>query len=225
MGLRKMAKKPECIKAGSESPDQELVENMSSDIKQVRIILRNRVSDYIIDPQMVDILFNSKTMQDMIRMVHEQKATFHSIQLAVTGMFYAIVSSPAIDAYINDKELEDLFSIDMLMQEKWLLGLAAKKRKQIEIFLNKSNSLAEKLFYKITTSDKAVRTLIKNDDLARAILTDDYIRTSLWQDDILRKKILDKIGSFKNLKALENIVKSRVGDYIKLDESSTMLAY
>ncbi|MFO8049844.1 MAG: START domain-containing protein [Desulfosudaceae bacterium] len=212
-GLRKMVKKQEYIEKGAASPEHDLIEKMGSDIDIVRSILKKRVSDYLIDPELLKIVFRDDLMRDIVTYVHAEGASFKSIQQAVLGMFSVGATSEKIEEYIADKDLDEFFSIDKLMEEKWLIELIAKNKGLIEEFLDANSSSAEKMFHKITTCEKAVQTFIKDEELARTILTDPEIRRQLWEDDTLRREILENIGSFDDLEEFEDLVEDRVEEY------------
>ncbi|MEW6077960.1 MAG: START domain-containing protein [Thermodesulfobacteriota bacterium] len=211
MGIRRMVREQKYIEAGAESPDRELIENAGSDPGQVAKIFKNRIGEYIVDRRVLDIVFDDRAMQDMVRKVHADKTTFESIQQAVTGVFSVLAFSPAVAACIEDKPLEDIICLETLMREKWLVDLIARNRPPIEGYLNTSGTNIERLFYKITTSEKAVGMFIRDEDLARAILTSESVRTRLWQDSGFKKEVLDKILTFENAGDFEKIVAEWVG--------------
>jgi hypothetical protein len=211
MGIRRMVREQKYIEAGAESPDRELIENAGSDPAQVAKIFKNRIGEYIVDPRVLDIVFDSRTMQEMVKSVHAEKTTFESIQQAVAGVFSELACRPAVAACIDDKPLQEIICLSTLMREKWLVDLIARNRQQIEGYLNTPGTNIEKLFYKIATSENAVRAFIKDDDLARAILSSESIRTRLWQESGFKKEVLDKILTFENVGDFEKIVAKWVG--------------
>ncbi len=210
MGIRKMVTEQKYIEAGRDSPDRELIETVGSDINQVGNILKNRIGDYIVDRRILDIVFDTPTMREMVKKVHAEKTTFESIQKAVAGVFSVLSVNPDVAACLADKEMEDIISLDTLMQEKWLVNLAVKERNEIERCLNLPESNAEKLFYKIATCEKGVKTFIKDEDLARTILNSETIPASLWHDEEFKKEILDRIVFFDSVRDFEKIVADRV---------------
>ncbi|MFW5989335.1 MAG: START domain-containing protein [Desulfosudaceae bacterium] len=212
-GLRKMVKKEKYIEKGAASPEHALIKKMGGDIDIVRSVLKKRVSDYLIDPELLEIVFREDSMRDIVAYVHAEGASFKSIQQAVLGMFSAGVTSEKIEEYVADKDLDEFFSIDKLMKEKWLIDLIANNKGLIEDFLDANSSSAEKMFHKITTSEKAVQTFIKDEELARSILTDSEVRQQLWEDDTLRRELLENIGSFDDLEEFEDLIEDRVEKY------------
>ncbi len=213
MGIKRMAKEQRYIEAGLESPDRELIEAIGNDINLVGKILKNRIGDYIIDKEMLDIIFDSQTIRKMIRKIHEERTTFESIQNAVASIFTVAACNPAVASCIEDKQLEDIICLDALMREKWLVDLIVKNRQEIERCLNAPNGNLEKIFYKVAASDKAVRTFIKDDDLARTIMNSESVRTRLWRDKELINKILDRIIFFESVRDFEKIIEDRVDTY------------
>ena len=211
MGIRRMVREQKYIDAGYQSPDREMIESARSDVNQVGEVLKNRLSDYIVDGRMIDIIFNSPIMRDMIQLVYEEKTSFESIQQAVANVFVAFASNPEIADLMKDKPLEQIVCIEKIMQEKWLLQLIAERRGQIEPFLDVSNKNIELIFYKILTSRKAVDSFIADGDLAATILASESIRTRLWQDTDFKKELLDKVGNFENVGDVESIIARRVG--------------
>ncbi len=216
-GLREMADKQKYIAEGAASPEHDLIEKMRGNIKVVRSILKNRISEYVVDPELLDLIFSQPRMQEIIAAVHEKNASFQSIQQAVLGMFSIGVTSPKVAAYIADKDLADFFSIDKLMKEKWVADLIAREKSLIERFLDANSSAAEKMFHKITSSDKVVHTFVRDKELARTILTNAGVRRQLWADDTLRDNILNNIGSFDDIDDFAEIVEERVKTYPGVD--------
>jgi len=213
MGLREMAAKQEYIEEGAASPEHDLIEKMNANRLIVGKILKNRVSEYVIDPQLLELIFDQPLMKEIVSYVHAEEARFESIQHAVLGMFSVGVTSPAVEAYIADKELTDFFSMDKFMQEKWLISLIAQEKGLIENFLDANSPAAEKMFHTLTTSKSAVRTFIQDEELAATILTRADVRRQLWADDTLRQEILENIGSFDDLEEFEELIRERVEEY------------
>ncbi len=212
-GLRKMVREQKYIDAGYLSPDREIIESARSDINQVGQILKNRLSDYLVDTRILDTIFESLVVRQMVEHVYEKKTTFESIQQAVLGVFFVFASDPRMADLMKDRPLDEIVSIEKIMQEKWLLKLIDKHRQQIAPFLAVSNTTIEALFNKIMTSEKAVKIFIKDDDLAETILTSEKIRTRLWQDDALKTTLLEKVGSFDSVTDVEKFIARRIKTY------------
>lgn len=213
MGIRKMVREQKYIDAGSRSPDREIIETASSDVQMVGRVLKNRIGEYIVNTGVVDIIFDSSIIRELIKQVHKQKASFESVQQAVAGVFFVFAADPEIAVLIKDSPLDEIISIDKIMQEKWVLKLVDKHRHQIAPFLAASNPAIKQLFYKIMTSEKAVRTFVKNDDLAQTLLTSESVRDRLWQDDAFKEELLNNVGCFDNVGDVERIIARRVRDY------------
>ena len=213
MGIRKMVREKRYIDAGYRSPDREMIESAAGDINQIGQIFKNRIGDYLVDPQILDVVFDSRMMHDMIRLIYEEKARFESVQQAVMGVFIQFASNPAVTPLMKNKSLDEILCIDRIMQEKWVLKLIDENRRLIEPFVDTANSTMEQVFYKIMTSEKAVGTLIGDEDLARTILNSESLRSRLWRDDGFKKELLHKIGSFDSIRDVENIIADRVKAY------------
>ena len=213
MGIREMVRKQRYIDAGHQSPDRELIESAAGDINQLGQIFKNRIGDYLVDRQILDVIFESPMIHDMIRLIYEQKTSFESIQQAVMGVFFEFAANPAVPPLMKDKSVDELLSIDRIMQEKWVLTLVAEHQQLIEPFLAASNRTMEQIFYKIMSSEKTVKILIKDEDLARTILNNESVRSRLWQDEAFKKELLDKIGSFDSIGDVEKIIADRVRSY------------
>ncbi|MDY6822724.1 MAG: START domain-containing protein [Thermodesulfobacteriota bacterium] len=223
-GLRMMSKKEKYIQAGLVSPENELIENMLADSVMVREVLKTRIGEYITDPVLLDLMFDTDMAAQIVGHVHEKNATFESVKQAVIDMLNIVATEGLkgdmqsevyhILTYVADKRFENFFNMKKFMQETWLVDAVAARKDLIRGLLNKNSDLAKVMFDKITASEPAVTCFIQDDDLAEKILNDASIRQKLWEDEVLREQIIEHLGDFDSLKAFEALVEERVDSYL-----------
>lgn len=222
-GLREMVKKEKYIQAGLASPENEMVENMIADQAKVKKVLKNRLGDYITDPELLDMMLDTSMANRIVAQVYNNRASFESVKQASVEML-GIVAAEGLKGdvrsevyrilgYLADKRFEDFFNIDRFMQETWLVAEVAARKDLIRGLFNKNSDIARVMFDKISASPTAVNRFIRDDALAEKILKDPALRQKLWEDELLREQIVNRIGELESLKAFEAIVAERVESF------------
>ncbi|MDY6903282.1 MAG: START domain-containing protein [Thermodesulfobacteriota bacterium] len=212
-GLRKMVKQAKYIEAGRNSPEYDLVERLVASRPDVAKVLKNRSAEFFFDPVLLDLLFDQPMVQAIIDDVHARHTTYESVVDGVTGIFFGFMEmddAPRITAYLKDKSLDQVFSMERLMREKWLLHALAKDKSLIDHVMNPGSAMARMVYEKITTSPSALALLMDDKQLAEDILADAELREQLWTDSALKQTLKDQYDSLKTLKDVETILKDRV---------------
>jgi hypothetical protein len=222
-GLRKMVQKKKYIQAGMASPEHEMIERMLDSKKEVANILKNRIGEYIIDPVLLNMLFELTIPRKIVDNVYASRSDFSSIRQGMVDLFDIIgetnLSGPmkqevdGLVTYLAGKNLDSFFSVNKFMGETWLIDEIKKDKKLIYNLFETKSPLAKIIFEKITTSRTAVTSVIKDKRLAENILTQPALRKKLWEDRVLRDRLAQEWVSFKTYKDFENLVTQRVKSY------------
>ncbi len=222
-GLRKMVQKKKYIDAGMISPEHDLIERMLDNKKDVAAILKNRIGEYIIDPVLLNMLFEGTIPRRIVDHIYATRSDFASIRQGMVDLFDVVgdtsITGPlkeevdALVAYLSKKNLDSFFSMKKFMNETWLLEEIKKDRKLIYGLFEMKSKLAKVIFDKATTSRTAVTSFIKNKRLAESILNNASLRKKLWEDKVLRERLTKELGTFKSPKDFENLVAERVKSY------------
>jgi len=222
-GLRKMVKKEKYIKAGMASPDHEMIERMLNNKSDVAKIMKNRIGEYIIDPVLLDMLFEGTVTKKIVDNVYATRSDFASIRQGMVDLFDVVANTELngplkaevdmIAEYLKDKKFDSFFSMKKFMGETWLVDEIVKNKKLIHGLFNMNSNLSKVIFDKVTTSRTAVTSFITNKRLAESILTNASIRKKLWEDKVLRERLTHELGTFKNIKDFENLIAERVRSY------------
>lgn len=222
-GLREMVKKKKYVKAGLASPEHAMIERMLDDKKRVSNILKKRVGEYIIDPVLLDMLFEMTTTRRIVDNVYATRSDFESIRQGMMDLLNMVGAKGLagtqrkevedVVAYLSDKPFDTFFSMDKLMGERWLVDEIAKEKRLVHGLFEQESSLAGVVFEKVATSPTAVRLFIGDRQLADRILTDPSLRRKLWEDSVLRDRLADEPGSFKTAKEFEKLIIERIKSY------------
>jgi len=222
-GLRKMVQKKKYIDSGLASPEHDMIERMLDSKKEVANILKNRIGEYIIDPVLLNMLFEMTIPKKIVDNVYATRSDFASVRQGMVDLFDVIgdtnLSEPmkreadGIAAYLADKKLDSFFSMKKFMGETWLIDEIKKDKKLIYGLFEMKSPLAKVIFDKVTTSRTAVTSFIKDKRLAENILTNPSLRKKLWEDKALRERLAQELGTFKSAKDFENLVAERVKSY------------
>lgn len=222
-GLRKMVQKKKYIDAGLTSPEHDLIEQMLDSKKDVASILKNRIGEYIIDPVLLNMMFETTTSKKIVDNVYATRSDFVRIRQGMVDLFNVVTEKGLngqqkqeidnIAAYLKDKDFDTFFSMKQFMGEKWLLDDITKDKKLVHGLFDMESTLAKVIFEKVTTSKTAVTSFIKNKRLAESILTNASIREKLWADKVLRTRLANELGTFENPKDFENLIAERVKSY------------
>lgn len=222
-GLREMAKKEKYIKAGLASPEHGMIERMLDDKKLVVKILKKRIGEYIIDPVLLDMLFEMTETRKIVDRVYATRSDFESIRKGIVDLFGVVTArglngtarqeTEALAAYLSGKTFDSFFSIKKLMGERWLVDEIAKDKRLVRGLFDAESPLAGMMFEKVSTSPTAVRLFIRDRQLADRILTDPFLRKKLWGDAVLRDRLADELGTFKTAREFESLIADRVKSY------------
>jgi hypothetical protein len=222
-GLRRMASKKKYINAGLASPEFSLTERMLNNKSDVANILKNRVGEYIIDPTLLNMMFESAIGQKIVDNVYTSRADYASIRQGMIDLLNIANDTnltgktkqemDAITAYIANKRFDSFFSMKKFMDDKWIINEASKDRRLIQGFFNMQSNLAKVIFEKATTSWTAVTSFIKDKQLAESIVTNASLRNKLWSDNVLRDRLAKVSGSFKSAEEFEKLIAERVKSY------------
>jgi hypothetical protein len=222
-GLRKIVQKKKYIDAGLASPDHDMIERMLDSKKDVANILKNRIGEYIIDPVLLNMLFEMTTPKKIVDNVYATRSDFASIRQGIVDLLNVVTEKghtgqqkqevDTIIAYLTDKEFDSFFSMKNFMGEKWLLDEIIKDKKLVHGLFDMESSLAKVIFEKVTTSKTAVTSFIKDKRLAESILTNASIREKLWADKVLRMRLTNELGMFRSTRDFENLIAERVKSY------------
>ncbi len=222
-GLRKMAQKKKYINAGLTSPEHDMIERMLDSKKDVAAILKNRIGEYIIDPVLLNMLFEGTIPRRIVDNIYATRSDFASIRKGMVDLFDVVgdtsITGPlkeevdVLVAYLSNKNLDSFFSIKKFMNETWLIEEIKKDKKLIYGLFEMKSKLAKVIFDKATTSKTAVSSFIKNKRLTESILNNASLRKKLWEDKVLRERLTKELGTFKSSKDFENLVAERVKSY------------
>ena len=223
-GLREMVKKEKYIKAGLASPEHKLIERMLDNKNDVANILKNRIGEYIIDPVLLDMMFEMTTPKKIVNNVYATRSDFGSIRQGMVDLFNVIVGVKSltgqqkqevdtIAAYLADKKFDTFFSMKKFMGERWLVDEIAKDKRWVHGIFDMESSLAKVIFEKVTTSRIAVTSFIKDKRLAEKILSDASLLEKLWADKVLRDRLANELGAFKSAEDFEDLIAERVKSY------------
>ncbi|MBN1471980.1 MAG: hypothetical protein JW925_09375 [Syntrophaceae bacterium] len=222
-GLRKMVQKKKYIDTGMVSPEHDLIERMLDNKKDVAAILKNRIGEYIIDPVLLNMLFEGTIPRRIVDNIYSTRSDFTSIRQGMVDLFDVVgdtsMTGPlkeevdVLVTYLSNKNLDSFFSIKKFMNETWLIEEIKKDKKLIYGLFEMKSKLAKVIFDKATTSRTAVSSFIKNKRLAESILNNASLRKKLWEDKVLRDRLAKELGTFKSPKDFENLVAERVKSY------------
>lgn len=202
-GLREMVKKERYLEKARSSVEHILMNRMIDDTEGVRTILESRASAFLTDPELLRRMFREKRLAEY---VYGENVSFESIRAAVKGMFYLLLTNPAIGQYIADKSLEEFLCLEGLAGNFWIATEVAQAPKLIKPLLDNQNNLLAKLLQ----SKEALGVLFDDSELEQAIVSDASVRKNLMADTALKETILKELGSFDSLQALQSRIKDRV---------------
>jgi hypothetical protein len=222
-GLRKMATKRKYINAGLTTPEHDIIERTLDSKKDVANILKNRMGEYIIDPALLNMMFDLTVSQKIVDNVYAARSDYTSIQQGMIDMLNVVDDTGytgqmkqelnAITAYLANKEFDSFFSMKKFMGDRWMIDEIAKNKKLVHVFFNMKSRLSKVLFEKATTSPTAVKAFIKDEKLAESILANASLRKKLWEDSVLRDRLAKELGAFRNAADFENLIAQRVKSY------------
>ena len=222
-GLRKMAAKQKYINAGLASPEHDMIERMLDNKRDLATILKNRIGEYIIDPTLLNMMFESTTSKKIVDNVYAARTDFASVRQGIIDLLNVVDDTgltgkmkqevDAITAYIANKEFDSFFSMKKFMEDRWIVDEMAKDNKLIYGFFNMKSNLSKVIFDKATTSRTAVTSFIKDKQLAESILTNASLRKKLWEDKGLRDRLAKELNTFKNVRDFEKLIAQRVKSY------------
>lgn len=222
-GLRKMVKKKKYIEAGLKSSEHKLIERMLDNKKDVVNILKNRIGEYIIDPVLLNMLFELTIPKKIVDNVYATRSDFASIRKGMVDLFDVVgdtnLTGPmkqemdGLVAYLSDKKLDNFFSMNKFMGETWLIDEIKKDKKLIYGMFEMKSNLSKVIFEKVTTSRTAVTSFIKDRQLAEKILNNASLRKKLWEDKVLRDRLAKELATYKSSRDFENLIEERVESY------------
>lgn len=222
-GLRKMVKKKKYIEAGLASPEHKMIERMLDNKNDVANILKKRIGEYITDPILLDMLFEMTIPRKIVDNVYATRSDFTSLRKGMIDLLNVAgeknpdgqikVELEKLNAYLTDKKFDRFFSMNKFMGETWLMDEIKKDKKLIYGLFEMKSPLAKTLFDKITTSETAVTSFIKDKNLSGNILRNALLRKKLWEDQVLRTRLTNELGSFKNIKDFEKLIAERAKSY------------
>ena len=222
-GMRKIVQKKKYRDAGMASPEHDMIERMLDSKKDVADILKNRIGEYIIDPILLNMLFEMTTPKKIVDNVYASRSDFASIRQGMVELLNVAAEKgltgqqkqevDALTAYLAVKEFDSFFSMKKFMGEKWLLDEIVKDKKLVHGLFDMESSMSKVIFEKVTTSRTAVTSFIKDKRLAESILANASLREKLWADKGLRTRLANELGTFKNPKDFENLIAERVKSY------------
>jgi hypothetical protein len=222
-GLRKMVKKSKYIKGGQTSPEYEMIERMLDNKNDVEKILKNRIGEYIIDPVLLNMLFEMTIPKRIVDDVYASRSDFASIRKGMVDLFDVVgdkaLTGPlkqevdALSAYLKNKNFDSFFSMQKFMGETWLVDEISRDKKLVRGLFEMESSLAKVIFEKATTSGTAVTSFIKDKKLAESILNNASLRKKLWEDQVLRVRLTERLDQFKSIRDFENLIRERVNSY------------
>jgi hypothetical protein len=222
-GLRKMVKKKKYIEAGLKSPEHKMIERMLDNKKDVVNILKNRIGEYIIDPVLLNMLFELTIPKKIVDNVYATRSDFASIRKGMVDLFDVVgdtnLTGPmkqemdGLVAYLSDKKLDNFFSMNKFMGETWLIDEIKKDKKLIYGMFEMKSNLSKVIFEKVTTSRTAVTSFIKDRQLAEKILNNASLRKKLWEDKVLRDRLAKELATYKSSRDFENLIEERVESY------------
>jgi hypothetical protein len=222
-GLRKMATKGKYINAGLTTPEHDIIERMLDSKKDVANILKNRMGEYIIDPALLNMMFDLTVSQKIVDNVYAARSDYTSIQQGMIDLLNIVDDAGytgqmkqelnTITAYLANKEFDSFFSMKKFMGDRWMIDEIAKNKQLVHVFFNMKSSLSKVLFEKATTSPTAVKAFIKDENLAESILANASLRKKLWEDSVLRDRLAKELSAFRNAADFENLIAQRVKSY------------
>lgn len=222
-GIREMVKKEKYIKGGLASPEHKSIENMKANKNIVAYLLKNRVGEMIIDPVLMDMLWEMSASQKFVTDIYTTRGDFETVRQGVVDLFNFFVSRGAtaqqkkeldtLAAYLEQKKFDSFFSMTKFTGERWLVDGIIKDNKLIPGLFDMESNLARVIFEKATTSRTAVTSFIKDKRLAERILTDASLRKKLWADKTIKNRLTGKSGAFKSARDFEKFIAERVNSY------------
>lgn len=222
-GLRKIVTKKKYIEAGQASPEHDLIERMLDNKKDVANIMKNRIGEYIIDPVLLNMLFELTIPKKIVDNVYATRSDFASIRKGMVDLFDVVGDTnltgqmkqevDGLAAYLADKKFDSFFSIKKFMGETWLIDEILKDKKLVYGLFEMKSNLARVIFEKAATSRTTVKTFIKDKRLAENILTNASLRNKLWTDKVLRDRLAKELGTYKNAGDFEKLIAERVKSY------------
>ncbi len=222
-GLRKMVKKRKYIEAGLKSPEHKMIERMLNNKPDVVNILKHRIGEYIIDPVLLNMLFELTIPKKIVDNVYANRSDFASIRKGMVDLFDVVgdtnLTGPVkqevdgLVAYLSEKKFDDFFSMKKFMGETWLIDEIKKDKKLIYGMFEMKSNLSKVIFEKVTTSRTAVTSFIKDRQLAEKILNNASLRKKLWEDNVLRNRLAKELGTYTNINDFENLIEERVESY------------
>lgn len=118
-GLRKMVQKKKYIDAGLASPEHDMIEHMLDNKKDVANILKNRIGEYIIDPVLLNMLFELTIPKKIVDNVYTTRSDFASVRQGMVDLFDVVGDTnltgqmkqevDGLVAYLADKKLDSFF--------------------------------------------------------------------------------------------------------------------
>jgi hypothetical protein len=185
--------------------------------------MKNRIGEYIIDPVLLNMLFELTIPKKIVDNVYASRSDFASIRQGMVDLFDVVGDTgytgemkqevDTLAAYLANKKFDSFFSMKKFMGETWLIDEIAKDKKLVYGFFNMKSNLSKVIFEKVTTSRTAVTSFIKDKRLAESILTNASLRKKLWEDKVLRDRLAKELGTFKNARDFENLIAQRVRSY------------
>lgn len=222
-GLRKMATKGKYINSAQTTPEHDKIELMLDNKKDVANILKNRIGEYIIDPTLLNMLFESTISKKIVDNVYAARADFASIRRGMLDLLNVVDDTGLsentkqevdnITAYLATQEFDNFFSMKKFMSDPWVVDEITRDKKIIYGFFNMKSNLSKVIFEKATTSRTAVTSFIKDKRLAESIIGNASLRKKLWEDNVLRDRLAKEMVAFKNSSDFENLIAQRVKSY------------
>jgi hypothetical protein len=222
-GLRRMVTKKKYINGGMVSPEYSMIERMLDNKKDVANIFKHRIGEYIIDPTLLNMMFETTISKKIVDNAYTAHCDYASIRQGMIDLLNVVDDTSltgkakqeidALTAYITNKEYDDFFSMKKFMDDRWIVDEIAKDNKLIHGFFNMKSKFSKVLFEKATTSRTAVTSFIKDKKLAESILTNASLRKKLWEDSVLRERLANELSTFKNAGDFEKLIAQRVKSY------------
>ncbi|RLC31609.1 MAG: hypothetical protein DRH32_03955 [Deltaproteobacteria bacterium] len=222
-GMRRVVKQKKYIDAGINSPEHALIERMLNDRGNVERVVKDRLGRYITDPALLDMIFETPASGKILDRIYAAHSNFQSICRGLVDLLDIAKiggsgpgpneNADAIKAYVADRAFDDFFSLQRLMEDRWLADAIVKDGEPIYALFDMKNDLAREIFMKMAASKTAVTCFLKDSGLADRLLAEPALREKLWADSVLRERLAANPNLLKNSHDFEELIASRINSY------------
>jgi len=204
-GMRQMAAQDKYRRAGLASPDHLRIQTLVATEKGRAGMVKGHVGRCIIDPDLVDLLYaESRRVEWPGQRVTE--GDWSRIQQQMIGMMAALVSSPAVGAYIADKEWAGFFSVTQARYHRWLWEVLRREEAVPRAFLENQNGLLSKAL----RSPAVVQAWVADENDAEAILAAPSAAGVIAADQALQTSILELLADGEDLDEVGRMVAEKI---------------